>query len=156
MTFQIQALAAAPFEPLYGLPDDELALRGARRMRVDANPGFPCRVSLADAEIGECVILLNYEHQPNPTPYRSSHAIFVREGARQAFPKLGEVPDVLSRRLISVRAFDAAHDMTDADVVEGATLAAIIERMFQDPRVDYLHLHNAKRGCYAASVTRAP
>jgi hypothetical protein len=155
MTFQIHALPRSGFEPLFAMTDAELAARGARRMTVTERPGFPCRVSLEDAEPGESVLLVNYEHQPNPTPYRSSHAIFVREGARQAFPEPGELPDVLARRLISARAFDASHDMRDADVVEGRDLAALIERLFADPRVDYLDLHNAKRGCFAARATRA-
>jgi hypothetical protein len=31
------------------------------------------------------VLLLNFEHQSAPTPYRSRHAIFVLEGAEKPF-----------------------------------------------------------------------
>jgi hypothetical protein len=120
------------------------------------SPGFPCRVSLIDAAEGETLLLLHYEHQAAPTPYRASHAIFIREGAVEATPAPGEIPEVLRRRLLSVRAFDASHMMLDADVTEGATLEPLIARMLTDPAVAYLHLHNAKPGCYAARVDRAP
>ena len=84
-----------------------------------------------------------------------STAIFVRDQAEQAFPAIGEVPEVLTTRLISIRAFDNKHYMIAADVVDGARLAETIPAMLDDPAVDYWHLHNAKRGCYAARVTRA-
>jgi len=124
-------------------------------MIVDAKPGYPCRVSLADAEIGETIILVNFEHQSGESPYQATHAIFVRENAEQAFPDVGTVPESLEIRLISIRAFDDKHYMVDADVVEGSRLSASIPAMLQDPRVAYLHLHNAKPGCFAARVTRA-
>lgn len=155
MSFQIHALPDSLFAPLFALSDEELAARGALRRRADASPGFPCRVSLAEAEVGETVILVHYEHQPAATPYRASHAIYVREGARQARPQPGEVPEVLARRLLSVRAFSADHMMTAAEVADGTALGEVIPRLFADPEVAYLHLHNAALGCYAARVTRA-
>jgi hypothetical protein len=155
MSFQIHALPYERFAPLFKLSDAGLAKAGAARMVVNARPGFPCRVSLADAERGETVVLVNFEHQPANSPYRASHAIFIREYAEQAFPGVGEVPEVLTSRLISVRAFDQRHYMMGADVVEGATLRKAIPAMLQSPDVSYLHLHNAKAGCFAASVTRA-
>lgn len=154
MSFQIHALPESLFADLFSIPDSELAKRSARRVVVEANPGFPCRVSLADAEVGETVILVNFEHQPNDTPYRSTHAIFVREGVEQAVVEPEEVPEVLRIRLLSVRAFDEAHQIIDADVVDGQELRDTVERLFENPNIAYLHLHNAKPGCFAASVTR--
>ncbi|GJG85312.1 hypothetical protein tb265_04930 [Gemmatimonadetes bacterium T265] len=155
MSFQIRALAAAPLAPLFSMSDDELRARGAVRQLVDRIPGFPCRVSLADAEPGETVILVHHEHQPADTPYRAGHAIYVREGATEARPAVDEVPEVLRRRLLSVRAFDTAGMMVDADVVDGRALEPVVDRMFARDDVAYLHLHNAKPGCYAARVDRA-
>jgi hypothetical protein len=45
--------------------------------------------------------------------------------------------------------------MIDADVVEGRAAAALFERFLENPAASYLHVHNAKRGCYAARVERA-
>lgn len=155
MNFQICGLDIGQFSQLFGKDSRTLDEHGAERMTVDGNPGFPCRVSLQDAEIGETVLLMNYEHQPASSPYRSSHAIFVREGASQAVIRKNEVPEMLRIRLISVRAFDSAGMMVDADLVDGRYLESMIDRMFSIGSVSYLHLHNAKRGCFAARVDRA-
>ena len=155
MSFQIHALSPAQFEPMFALSDSELAKVLATRMIVDVKPGYPCRVSLADADIGETVILVNFVHQSADTPFKAAHAIFVRENAKQAFSDIGVVPELFETRLISIRAFDDKHYIVDADVVDGSRLSESIPTMLQDTRVTYLHLHNAKLGCFAARVTRA-
>ncbi|MEO1015408.1 MAG: DUF1203 domain-containing protein [Pseudomonadota bacterium] len=154
MSFQIRALPKDPFEHLFALSDDELAREDARRVIADASPGYPCRVSLQDAAVGETVLLLNFTHHDAATPYRASHAIFVREGAEEARPAPGEIPDALARRVLSVRAFDERGDMIGAEVADGADLATAIERRFDDPHAAFLHVHNAGPGCYAARVDR--
>jgi hypothetical protein len=153
-SYRISGLSPEPFRPLYGLDDAALAERGARRMVVDAKPGFPCRITLADAEPGETVLLVHHEHHDADTPYRASHAVFVREGADAMVTFEDQVPPVLRGRLLSVRAFDAAGMMTDADVVEGNALDPLIQRMFADQAVERLHVHNARPGCFAAYVDR--
>lgn len=155
MPFQISGLSRAEFEPLFALTDAALAERQIVRRIVDEFPGFPCRVSLADAEPGERVLLLSYEHLAVASPYRSRHAIYVRENAQDARPFRNEVPDVLRRRLLSLRAFDAFGMMRAADVVEGKQVEPLIERMLGDSRVAYIHAHNAKPGCFAARIDRA-
>ena len=155
MTFQIHALPSAPFAPLFALTDEELAARGALRRLADRRPGFPCRVSLRDAEPGETVLLLHYEHQPARSPFRASHAIYVREGAVPAQPEPGEVPEMLRSRLLSVRAFDDGGMLVDADVAPGTELEALAMRMLSAGPTSYLHVHFARPGCYAARIARA-
>ena len=155
MSFQVSALSEDLFAPLYGLSDAELTRRGIIRKTVDHRPGFPCRVSLADAEIGETVLLLNYEHQPANSPYRASYAIYVREGAKEARPQANEVPPVMRGRLLSVRAFDDAGMLADFNVVNGDAVEPVLERLLDNDRVAYLHVHNAGPGCYSARVDRA-
>jgi hypothetical protein len=154
MTFQIRPLRRAGFEPLFGLSEQDLARRGVLARIADAKPGFPCRVSLKDAEPGERVLLLNFEHQPAETPFRSRHAIYVRDGAVEARLEPGEVPELLRSRTLSVRAFDAEGLLIDADLAEGALVEAAIERMLAVPDAAYLHLHYARPGCFAARVDR--
>lgn len=156
MTFQIHALPAEPFAPLFDLTEAELAARAIHRSTVRDCPGTPCRVSLEDAQPGETVLLLNHTHQPAQTPYRSSHAIFVRQGAAQAHPAPGVVPEMIQRRLISLRLFDANNMMIDADVIDGQAVASALDSAFSSQQVAYAHLHIAKPGCFAASVTRTP
>lgn len=155
MTYRIIGLSPEPFRPLYGLPDEELARRGARRLIVDNKPGFPDRIELRELEPGEAAILVNYVHQPADTPYRASHAIFVREWAETSYDATGAIPEVMRRRPLSLRAFDADHLMIDADVVDGKAAESVVERFLADPAVAYIQAHYAKRGCYAARIERA-
>ena len=122
MGFQISALSIDQFSHLFGQDGEVLARQGIRRMTVESKPGYPCRVSLQDAEIGEKVLLMNFEHQPLRTPYRSSHAIYVREWAIQAVPDKDEIPRFFRHRLLSVRAFDSSGMMVDAEVIDGESL----------------------------------
>ncbi len=155
MAFRITGLDPAPFRELFGLSDERLAALRVRRCIVDAKPGFPDRVELRDLEPGETALLLNFTHQPADTPYRASHAIFVREGARSAFEAVDSVPEAIRTRLISLRAFDEAGEMVDADVVDGRDIEPLIDRLLANPEVSYLHAHYARRGCYAARIERA-
>jgi len=154
VSFQILALNIDQFSRLFGLNDEALEQQGIQRKVVDSNPGIPCRVSLQDAEVGETVLLMNYEHQPMPTPFRASHAIFVREFATEANLERNEIPAMFRHRLLSVRAFDNEGMMIDADVVKGDCLEPLIEQMFASESAKYLHIHNAKLGCYVALVER--
>jgi len=155
MTFQVRPLPIEPFEPLFDMDDAELAARRAVRVVADAFPGYPCRVSLEDAEPGEQLILIHFEHQSADSPFRASHAVYVREGAQSAEPAPGIVPEVLQRRMLSLRAFDAQGMLIDADLTDGKAAAPLIETMFTNPKVAYLHAHYAKPGCYAARIDRA-
>ena len=155
MTFRLLGLDPAPFQPLFGLPEDELAQRGVVRMSIDEPHAAPCRVTLEDAEPGETVLLLNHEHQPKRTPFTSRGPIFVREGASLAYDQVGELPAAILRRPISVRAYDADGMMTDGEVLDGKDAAALLARWFERLEVDEIHLHYARRGCFAARAVRA-
>jgi hypothetical protein len=153
--FRISALPLEPFAEFFQLSDPELAKCGARRYVADKKPGFPCRVSLVDAEPGERLILLPFPHHAVASPYQACGPIFVREQAQQAMPAIGEVPEYLRRRLLSFRAYDQAGMMVDAEVAEGRDLEAQVERFFSDPGVAYVHVHNARPGCYSCRIDRA-
>src|SRR5262245_28725735 len=154
-SFRLIALASEPFQALFSQSDAELGAQGIRRMVVDEKPGAPCRVSLADAEVGETVLLLNFAHHDVPTPYRGSGPIFVRAGARTAMPAPGEIPEMFRHRLLSVRAYDADAMLVASEVVQGTELEAASARFLADESVNYLHLHEAKPGCYDCRVERA-
>ena len=153
-TFRISALPLSQFQHLFALSDSELAARGMRRVVADERPGFPCRVSLVDAEPGETLILLNHVHHDVNGPYRGSGPIYVRERATTALPAPGHVPTLVRRRLLSVRAYDSAGMLRKAEVVEGRELPALVAGMFADADVAYLHVHNARPGCYSCRIDR--
>jgi hypothetical protein len=154
-SFQLVGLPEQAFEPLFDLPNEQLAQLGAIRVVAKDRPGYPCRISLADAEAGEELLLLPYEHQPANSPYKASGPIYVRRYAKQRTLEVGEVPDYVRTRLMSLRAYDAAHMIFGAEVCEGKVVAAAIERQFANTQVRYIHLHNAKRGCFSCLVRRA-
>ncbi|WP_315760341.1 DUF1203 domain-containing protein [Sphingomonas sp. Y38-1Y] len=155
MSFRVLGLDLAPFIPLYGLSDAELSARGVRRVIADASPGYPDRIEVRDLAIGETALLLNYTHQPADTAYRASHAIFVREGALEALDVVDTIPPAIAARPISLRAFDAAGEMVNGELCDGARLAPLIEAWLAREAVAYLHAHYARRGCYAARIERA-
>ena len=154
MSFRVTGLAPAQFRRHFEMSDDELHAIGALRL-VAREPGLPCRVSLRHAPVGDELLLLNFEHQPAATPYRSTHAIYVCRSSSEPFDGVDVIPEVIESRLVSVRAFDGDHMMVDAEVLPGREAAAIFERFLADPQVAYLHVHNARRGCYSARVDRA-
>ncbi|MEL1263126.1 DUF1203 domain-containing protein [Pseudoxanthomonas putridarboris] len=155
MSFVIRGLSAEPFRPLFALDDGALAARNIRRVVADADHGFPCRVSLVDAAVGETLLLLPYLHHDAAGPYRASGPIYVREAAGVSAVFRDELPPSFPRRLLSLRAYDGDGGMRDADVVEGQAARSVIERMLADARIAYLHIHNARPGCYACRVDRA-
>lgn len=155
MSFRIRGLPAEEFKHLFTMTDEELAQHGAVRRRADArDPGYPCRVSLTDSKPGDELILVNYEHLPVDSPYRMRFAIFVREG-EQTYDTVDEIPTQLRSRTLAVRAFDKQGMMKGFQLVEGSDLESALEKQFRTPGAEYLHVHFAAPGCYAARVDRA-
>ncbi|MEZ5893869.1 MAG: DUF1203 domain-containing protein [Parvularculaceae bacterium] len=156
MSFTITGLNPEEFTPLFALSDEELKARGIIRKTAAAKPGFPCRVTLEDAEPGETLLLLNYESHKAATPYRSAYAIYVRESAREAAQYADELPPVFKGRPLALRIFDAEGSLIGADLVAaGGDVKARIEAAFARPEAAYIHAHNAAHGCFAAEIRRA-
>jgi len=152
MSFRIVGLPADEFAPLFELSDTELAAVGGVRRTADGN--YPCRVSLTDSKPGEELVLVNYEHHPVDSPYRMRFAIFVREGDK-TYDRVNEVPEQLRKRMLAVRSFDASGMMVENRLVDGQQVEPVIEKLLAPANVDYLHIHFASPGCYAAKVVRA-
>ncbi len=155
MDFRVTGLPVNQFAHLYGLAEDELARLGVIRYVADCSPGFPDRIEMIDAKLGETLLLLNHCCQPASTPYRATHAIFVREGAKHTYDRINEVPEIMRTRLLSLRSYDSRGMMLDADVVDGRQVEALIDRLFANPAAACIHAHNAKRGCYSGRIDRA-
>lgn len=154
MNFRIKALNNKEFEPLFKLSDSELEKRGIKRMKVDAKPGYPCRVSLEDAEIGEEVILLPYEFHKTNSPYKSRGPIFVRKGVTTKVLKNNEIPIMLNHRLLSFRGYDKDGFMKVAITEKGENVHHVIEQIFANMEIEYIHIHNSSPGCYNCEVRR--
>lgn len=154
MTYRISGLDPARFASLVGRSDAELAALGAARRTVSAHPGFPCRICLDDAEPGTTVLLVNHV-SVKEGPYAASHAIFVGESQEAAALHQDLIPPALERRILSVRAFSSDHLLIDAALARPGEGDTAIRLLFANPEVDYIHVHYAIRGCFAAAVERA-
>lgn len=155
MSFRFHALGYEQFTVYFAMSPQELRRHRAVLQIADKKPGFPCRVSLEDANIGERVLLLHFEHLPVESPFRASHAIYVREVARTRTFDLGEVPTMFRTRQLSLRCFDADAMLVDAHLCEGRDVESVLLETLQQSRVAHVDIHFAKPGCFGARVTRA-
>lgn len=154
MAYIIEGLSPQRFERFLGMTYSELAAHNAIRYAVTNKPGFPCRVTLEDADPGETAILINHFSREESTPFRASHAIFVRESAVAPARFEDDIPPVLLTRALSLRGFDAAGMMADAiTTVQGGTEEGLL-KLFEDPRIVEVDAHNVARGCFLARARR--
>lgn len=154
MHYIIEGLDPAPFRPLFALGDEALVEQGIVRVVADAAPGYPCRITLKEAQPGETLLLLNHESRGGDTPYRARHAIFVRELAQRAASMIDRVPEVFEPRQLSLRGFDPAGMMVDAAIAQPGEADALLRGLFEDPRIVEIDVHNAIRGCFAARARK--
>lgn len=154
MTYRIQGLDPAPFDDLFA--SDGAALEHALALRVTAesDTGYPCRVSLTDARRGDEMLLVHHVSNDVALPFRMAHAIYVGQGARHAAPHVDTVPEMIDRRTIGLRAFDARGMMIRALLAAPGEADRQIRALFAAGDVACLHAHNAAYGCFLAAVDR--
>jgi Protein of unknown function (DUF1203) len=153
--FQIKALPYNQFAHLFSASEIELRNIGAIKMIAIEFPGFPCRVSLQDSAIGEEVMLLPYQHHKTNSPYQSTGPIFIRKNAIEATLATNEIPTMLLHRLLSLRCYNRESIMIDATLVEGKIVSETLQELFANKEIAYVHVHNAKPGCYNCVAERA-
>ena len=153
MTYWIRGLDPDRFAPLFDMDDGELAALDARRVTATADRGFPCRISLEDANVGEELILLHYTSHDVATPYRSAYAIYVRPGVVAAAYR-DTTPPVFEGRPLALRAFDADGMLRTARLAGPGEADRIIRDLFADDAIAYIDAHNAAHGCFAARIER--
>jgi len=141
-------------EPISAGVANQLRLGGGPAYVADEHPGFPCRQCLHDAEIGEELILVSHDPFSASSPYRCASPIFLHRHDCGPYEQSNQLPEQLTRRQLSVRAFDNEAMMIDAAIIDGQTLLGTIERLLDNPSVASLHVHNAIRGCWATTVSR--
>ena len=125
----------------------------AVRVTADAPNSYPCRRCLQDAAPGEALLLTSYDPFTGSSPYSGAGPIYVHAHDCERFAGDG-IPEQLTRRLLSVRAYDERHMLVDADVVDGAELEAVAQRLLAEDTATYVHVHNARPGCFAARIDR--
>ncbi len=134
---------------------DQLRSAGGPVFVADKHPGYPCRQCLLDAKAGDELVLVSHDPFPTASPYRSASPIFLHRAPCTPHKPTAEVADQQRLRTLSVRGFDTEAMMLDASITDGTGLHDAIVRLFDNPQIDHLHVHNAERGCWAVSVERA-
>ena len=137
-------------------PDDanQLRLQEGLAYVADEYPGYPCRQCLLDAAVGDELILVSHDPFTTNSPYRSSSPIFIHAQDCGSPESLTNIPAQMTDRHLSVRSFDHEALMTRGEIIDGTELDSLLTSMFSDPEVETVHVHNASRGCWAASVER--
>jgi hypothetical protein len=154
MTYRIEGLRPERFAALIGSSDNELARSNALRVVAGSKPGFPCRITLKDAEAGEPLILFNFVSHDVETPFRTAYAIYVRETAREAAIYEDRIPPLFERRILGLRGFDSDGMLCKALLALPGEADQRIREMFADPGVATVHAHNAAHGCFLACIER--
>ncbi len=152
-TFKIKAIEE-DFNYLFALNDSELKEKGMIKITVDQYPGYPCRISLEDAQIGEEVLLFPYKHHKTTSPYQASGPIFIRKNVQTAILETNEIPKLLNHRHLSLRCYDKSGIMIEATTCNGKEVRQELDELFKNSRVSYVHIHNAKPGCYNCVAER--
>jgi hypothetical protein len=122
---------------------------------ADANPGYPCRLSLLDAQEGEELYLFSHSPFSAANAYRETGPVFIRKNAIPADLKINELPEVALARSVVVRAYDGAGSMLAARPVESGEVATTIREFFSDKAVENVHLRAIASGCFLCSARRA-
>jgi hypothetical protein len=154
VNFVIKALDKKQFSKLVNLNEQELVKYKGSWITVDVNPGYPCRVSLIEARVGERVLAVPFLYHNVDSPYHASGPIFVRENAETAKLGVNEIPEILKERLLSVRSYNTQQVMIHAEILQGNELAKGIKNQLLNSEVEYIHIHNANPGCFNCSVHR--
>lgn len=150
MTYRISGLDPAAFADTNAL----IAAGGVRRVADSAN-AFPCRITLEDAQPGESLILVNFVSADVETPFRASHAIFVREGAANAAHYRDRMPSLIERRTTSLRAFDSEGMIREAVLAAPGEADMRLRNLLDDDAIDHVDIHTATWGCFLARAERS-
>jgi len=149
MAYRIAGLDPAAFAD-----SEQMIAAGAIRVTADKPNAFPCRITLEDAEPGESLLLLNHLSADVATPFRASHAIYIREGAREASLYADVMPAFISSRATSLRGFDAAGMMREAFLAAPGEADAGTRRLLERKEISHVDIHTAAWGCFLARAER--
>ncbi len=122
---------------------------------ADAKPGYPCRLSLEDAEPGEALYLFSHTPFSCANAYRETGPVFIRKNAKPAKLPINELPDVAYARSIIFRAYDSEGTILSASPAEAGDLSGTLGRLLDDKHVDFVHLRAVVSGCFLCKARRA-
>jgi hypothetical protein len=120
---------------------------------VDSPAGFPCRHCLRWAQPGEQVVLFPYAAIPAGRPYSETGPIFVHAEPCERHAVTHEFPANFREGRV-LRAYNSAHDIIAAEVVNGNEPEAVVEKLFRNPETAFVHARSVTHGCYTFKIER--
>ena len=129
---------------------------GNRGDIMHSDGGYPCRHCLTDLPEGKEALLVAHRPFDRDAPYSEVGPIFVCPDGCEAYSRTSELPEVIRRRRVVIRAYDEGDRIRYGhhELVDGAGAEAAIARLLADPATAYLHVRSALTGCYHCRVER--
>lgn len=149
MTYQITGIS-----PETATSQRENMDSAAILVTATSKPGFPCRVSLEDADEGEELLLFHHVSHDVKSPYRSSYAIYARTSITEAAQYTDQIPPIFEGRSLGMRAFGSDAMLKRAELSMAGSADKTIRQLFELDEVAYIDVHNAAHGCFVARVER--
>lgn len=120
------------------------------------NDSGPCRSCLRVFRPGEGRLLFSYAPNQHDHPYNEIGPVYIHEQRCSPYSDFASFPPELrTRRPLTLRCYAADGLMVNGELVGDRPVEDVIETLFQDKRIAYLHARTASVGCFIARIERA-
>ncbi len=99
------------------------------------------------------MVLFPYAAIPAGHPFSETGPIFVHAEPCQRYANSTEYPEQFRTGRV-FRAYNAKHNIIDAEVANGTEPEAVIEKLLENPETAFVHARSLTRGCYTFGVER--
>ena len=120
------------------------------------NDSGPCRSCLTVFRPGEGRILFSYAPNQHDHPYNEVGPVYIHEkecrpyADQENFP-----PELRTRRPLVLRCYADDGMMVGGELVGDRPVEEVINSLFAESEIKYLHARTATVGCYIARIERA-
>jgi hypothetical protein len=116
----------------------------------------PCRSCLRQFRPGEDRrLLFTYDPFFAVDAYPSPGPIFIHENSRARFDRESVFPPELRALPLTLEGYGRGRWLIARERPTESDIEQAIARVFANPLVDYIHVHNTEAGCFIALVERA-
>ncbi len=154
-TFKVFPIPEAVTRRIRGTRIDDFGHKLSISVATENDTG-PCRSCLTVFVPGEGRILFSYAPNQYDHPYNEIGPIYIHERGCQPYADHNAFPlELRTRRPITLRCYASDGKMRDGELVGQHPVEEVIEKLFENPQIEYLHARTASVGCYIARIERA-
>jgi len=114
-----------------------------------------CRYCLSDGVPGMQHILFSYQPMAeDKNPYTETGPVFIHDHCEQYTDAYMFPPDIKTRKYLTIRSYDSNQWMIAGIMSPGEEAETIIEKLFENPAAEFVHVGDAGTGCYFMEVKR--